>query len=90
MVRERLRDGIADLQMQPVTIHMTYPFGIEETVEFYRQHHGPVVTVFASLPGDGQAALRREMLELYRQHNRATDGTTHIQTEYLEVVATRA
>ena len=64
VVRERLRDGIMELHMRPVMIHMTYPFGIEETVEFYRKHHGPVVTVFATLPRDGQATLCQEMLEL--------------------------
>jgi hypothetical protein len=34
--------------------------------------------------------LRRDLENLYTQHNRATDGTTYVEAEYLEVIATRA
>jgi hypothetical protein len=30
------------------------------------------------------------MEAVYERHNRAKDGTTHVEAEYLEVVATRA
>ena len=40
----------------------------------------------ASLDGTARAALRGELIALWSDHNRATDGTTRVQSEYLEVV----
>ena len=34
-----------------------------------------------------QAALRRDLEQLWSEHNRATDGTTRYDAEYLEVEA---
>jgi hypothetical protein len=36
-----------------------------------------------------QAALRQDLEQLWTEHNRATDGTTFLESEYLEVVAIR-
>jgi SAM-dependent methyltransferase len=89
-VRERLRDGIAELQLTPVLVPLRYPFSVAETVEFHRTYFGPVQRAFAALPEEKQPALRRDLENLYAQHNRATDGTTYVEAEYLEVIATRA
>ena len=89
-VRERLRDGIAKLQLTPVLVPLRYPFSVAETVEFHRTYFGPVQRAFATLPEEKQPALRRDLENLYTQHNRATDGTTYVEAEYLEVIATRA
>ena len=45
---------------------------------------------FASLDANGQEQLRRELVELWSKHNKAVDGTTQVDAEYLEVIATRA
>jgi hypothetical protein len=43
------------------------------------------------MAGDfGQVALREDLARLWSEHNRATDGTTHVDGEYLEVLARRA
>jgi SAM-dependent methyltransferase len=89
MVRERLRDGIAELHMTKRLYLFDYPFSPIEVVEFFRVYYGPTNRAFASLSEDGQAALRRDLENLWTQHNRATDGTTRVEAEYLEVVATR-
>ncbi|MDQ3221505.1 MAG: SAM-dependent methyltransferase, partial [Acidobacteriota bacterium] len=36
---------------------------------------------------DGQAALRADLEQLWTDNNRATDGTTEVESEYLEVRA---
>ena len=41
-------------------------------------------------PVDQRAALEHEMVGLYEKYNRAKDGTVWVESEYLEVVATRA
>jgi hypothetical protein len=63
---------------------------VPETVEFFRAYYGPTQKAFAALPEDKQPALRRDMENLFGKFNKATDGTTCVVAEYLEVVATRA
>lgn len=89
-VRERLRDGISHLQLTPVMAALKYPLSVPETVEFYRLCFGPTQLAFAALPADKQPAFRRDLENHWAQHNQASDGTTHVEAEYLEVVATRA
>ena len=103
-VRERLRDGIAKLEITKRLYPMRYPLGPAEVVEFFRTYYGPTNRAFAALdseygptmPGrkapdtDRQAALRGELEQLWSRHNQANDGTTGIEAEYLEVIATRA
>lgn len=88
-VRERLREGVAELTLTRRHYPFTYPFGPAEVVEFYRTTYGPTQRAFAALDEGGQAALRRDLEALWSAHNQATDGTTRIQSEYLEVAAVR-
>ena len=44
---------------------------------------------FEAVGPDGAAALEADLLELIRAHNRATDGTMVVPSEYLEVVIDR-
>ncbi|MBI3242818.1 MAG: class I SAM-dependent methyltransferase [Chloroflexi bacterium] len=89
IVRERLRNGLADLQLTRRFYPFKYPFSVPEVVEFYRAYCGPTQRAFAALDEAGQAALRRDLESLWSAHNRAADGTTHIESEYLEVQAVR-
>ena len=89
-VRERLRNGVAELQMaRQIYPSFKYPFSVPEFVEFQRQHLGATGIIFAALDGEMQTAFRRELEQLYAAYNRATDGTTVLEAEYLEVTATR-
>jgi len=90
VVRERLREGVAELRTTKRSYLFDYPFPPAEVVEFFRVYYGPTNRAFASLPEEGQAALRRDLENLWTQHNRSTNGKTHVESEYLEVVATRA
>lgn len=89
-VRERLSDGIADLQMTRRKIEFTYPFGPTEVVEHFRKYFGPTQKAFESLDVGGQDALRNDLVQLWTENNQATDGTTRVESEYLEVKAIRA
>ena len=88
-VRERLRDGVADLQMTKQVCPIKYPFPPSEVVEYFRTYFGPVNRAFAALDGDGQVSLRRDLEQLWSAHNRAKDNSTRVEAEYLEVIATR-
>jgi SAM-dependent methyltransferase len=89
IVRERLRDGIAELQMTTRTCPIKYPMPPSEVVEFFRTYFGPVNRAFAALDEGGQASLRHDLERLWLSHNVAKDNSTRIEAEYLEVIATK-
>jgi hypothetical protein len=89
-VRERLRDGVAELHMvRRIYPLLQYPFSVPEVVEFYRQYNGPTNFLFAILDAEKQKVLRRELEGLFAAYNRATGTATLLEAECLEVTAIR-
>jgi SAM-dependent methyltransferase len=88
-VRERLQDGIAKLDTTKRLYPMRYPFPPSEVVEFFRVYYGPTNRAFSGLDAVGQSALRHDLEQLWASNNRAHDGSTYVEAEYLEVVAIR-
>src|SRR5687767_9938617 len=89
IVRERFNDGISHLKLNRRLYPFRYPFAPTEVVEFFRTYYGPSYKAFAALEAEKQSALREDLEQLWKEHNTATDGTTAIDSEYLEVVAIR-
>lgn len=89
-VRERFADGIADLKLERRNMTFEFPFGPAETVEHFRKYYGPTQKAFDALAADGQAALRKDLEELWSAYNSGEDGKTTVLSEYLEVSAIRA
>jgi len=89
-VRVRLGAGCKTFALTRRMITFEYPFGPEQVVTEFRLWYGPTLRAFATLPDDGRESLRRDLERLWREHNRATDGTTRVESEYLEVVAVRS
>jgi hypothetical protein len=69
---------------------MAYPFPPKETLDFFRRYFGPTKMAFSRLDAAGQATLAARLESLWVEHNTATDGTTAVEGEYLEVRAIRA
>lgn len=88
-VSERLSYGVSEINFEPRSISLAFPFDVPETIEFWRQFYGPTHKAFAALDENGQAALRRDLEELWAENNLSNDGTTHVRSEYLEVTAVR-
>jgi SAM-dependent methyltransferase len=88
-VRERLRSGVASVECSRHLYELSYPFSPADVVEFFRQNYGPMTRAFASIGEEGQRQLRGELTALWSRCNRATDGTTRVDAEYLQVVAVR-
>jgi len=86
-VRERLGSGVTSLSMTHRL--MTFEFALDPAgvVNEFIQWFGPTLRAMASLSAASRAALRAELEALWEDHNRATDGTTRVQSEYLEIVA---
>ena len=92
IVRERFKHGIAHLKLNRRLYPFRYPFPPSDVVEFFRTYYGPSQKVFAALTAtsfEKQVALRQELEQLWMEHNTASDGTTAVESEYLEVVAIR-
>jgi ubiquinone/menaquinone biosynthesis C-methylase UbiE len=88
-VRERFGEGISKLEAKPQNIRFAFPFSPAEVVEHFRTYFGPAHKAFNALDESGQAALRKDLEQLWTTNNRATDGTTDVEAEYLEVIAVR-
>jgi len=87
-VRERFGVHVSDLRLTRVIYQFDYPFSPADVVEFFRQNYGPTTRAFASLGAADQASLRKELVELWASHNRASGpARTIVDAEYLEVVA---
>jgi SAM-dependent methyltransferase len=88
-VRERLNEAFSKLETNERNITFRFPFPPADVVEHFRNYFGPVQKAFGALDESGQAALRRDLEQLWTENNRATDGTTLGDAQYLEVIAVR-
>src|SRR5215207_8993998 len=88
-VRERFKDDISHLKLSRRLYPFRYPFPPSQVVEFFRTYYGPSYKAFAALDPEKQAALRQDLETLWAEHNSVTDGTTSLESEYLEVIAIR-
>jgi SAM-dependent methyltransferase len=89
-VRERFGEGISKLDTRLQKITWEFPFSPAQIVEHFRLYYGPTQKAFGALDEEKQAALREDLEQLWATHNQATDGTTKVEADYLEVIATRA
>lgn len=90
VVRRRLGSTIAELRTARYRIPFIYPYGVEEVVRHYRSYFGPLVRAFDRLDPSLQAALHKDLVELWDRHNQASDGEVCVESEMLEVVAYKA
>lgn len=85
-VRARLQGDDAELQFARRSTAFRLPMTPAQSVDYFRAWYGPTLRAFAGLDEQGQAALHRDLTRLWSEHNQATDGTTHVEAEYMEVI----
>ena len=88
IVRERLENA-ASVRCVRRRITFEYPFSPAETVRLFREYYGPTVRAFGALDADRQRLMEQDLVALWQQHNLASDGTTRVESEYLEVMVIR-
>jgi SAM-dependent methyltransferase len=88
-VKARFADGVAELQLVRRKIDFVFLMSPADVVEHFRLYYGPTQKAFESLDEAGRAALREDLEALWTEHNRMEDGSTRVESEYLEVKATR-
>jgi hypothetical protein len=89
-VRQRFAQGISDLKLSRHVVPFNFPFSPKEVVALFRKYFGPTQRTFARLDRASQEKLAIELEKQWAEHNQATDGSTRIDAEYLDVRAIRA
>lgn len=95
-VTERLSEHFGELKMERKNYpQWHYPFGVNDIVDLFRTHFGPVKRAFDKLESDGDkegvVQFRKALSDIYERTSKINnDGTLTITGgEYLDIVATR-
>jgi SAM-dependent methyltransferase len=86
-VKERLGPSVSKLRLDRRHLHFDYPMPPAEVADHYLEHFGPTKKAAEAVGADDREALRRDLERLWANSNQATDGTTQVDAEILEVVA---
>jgi len=87
-LKEMFGDQASEITAEPRMFVFRYR-SPEHWLEIFKSYYGPMLKAFAVLDESGQAALRRDLITLLGEFNRADDGTVVVHSEYLEAVITK-
>jgi ubiquinone/menaquinone biosynthesis C-methylase UbiE len=87
-LRELFGDSISELSAERRQFVFRW-HSVAQTLEYFKTWFGPTKVAFESLDPAGQEALAKDLMDVWRKHNRAEDAFV-APSEYLEVVAVRA
>jgi SAM-dependent methyltransferase len=87
VVRERFGGGVESLSCIRRTLELRFPFPPAAVTELFAASYGPTVVTLRAADPAGASRLRAELTGLFQEHNLATDGTTAVAGEYLDVQA---
>lgn len=87
--RKRLGPGVRDLKFTRYMYPLQYPLAPREVVDFFIEYYGPTNRAYGSLDDAGRKALHEDLTALWARNNGATNGTTRVLSEYVEVIGTR-
>lgn len=87
-LKEMFGDQASEITAEPRMFVFRYR-SPEHWLEIFKSYYGPMLKAFAVLDESGQAALRRDLITLLGEFNRADDGTVVVHSEYLEAVVTK-
>jgi hypothetical protein len=88
-LRELFGDGISDLRVEHRTSVQRFA-SADHWLEVFRTFFGPTKVAFERVGVDGEAALEADIRELLARYNRAGDRALVLESDYLQMVATRA
>lgn len=89
-VRERFGSAVKDLKITRYLYPFEYPFTPGKVVDFFNEYYGPTNRAYGSLSEDARRAMHEDLTALWTRNNLATDGSTHIESEYIVVDGIRA
>lgn len=89
-VKERFGNKVADLKLNRRVFRQTIPMSPPDASEHFITYFGPTKTLYGMLDESNRTKYRNELSNLWAENNLSTDGTTTVDSEYLEVIATKA
>lgn len=87
-LRELFGEGVSSLDVTRRAHAFRY-HSPEHFTRYFLTHYGPTERAFAAIDESAKANLTRDLADLARQFNVATDGSLAAPADYLEVVAIR-
>lgn len=90
VMKERFGSKVSDLKMTRLMLRENIPMSPDEVVEHFKKYFGPTLRTFAALDEEGKKNFRCDFLKMWEEANIATDGTTTVDAEYLEVIAVKS
>jgi ubiquinone/menaquinone biosynthesis C-methylase UbiE len=79
-----------DAKVETERKHFTFRYrSADDFFETFKTFYGPTFKAWGALDADGQQSFRNQLIALAEGANRNVDGALSIDSEYLEVVATR-
>ena len=88
-IRERFDPCLWDVTTTVRTLTFRYPHTPAGTAELFRGAYGPTVRAFEALDEDHSVLLASDLTDHWTQYQRPSSRTTDVDSEYLEVIATR-
>jgi SAM-dependent methyltransferase len=90
-VRDRLKLGFDAVETSVVAVRWELQRSAAGSAEFFAKNSGPIQLMLGRLDAPKQAALLRDLEQLWIDNNLAANGENHtlISNEYLEALATR-
>jgi SAM-dependent methyltransferase len=80
----------SDCDVEITRRHFAFRFrSAEDFFETFKDYYGPLVKAWAAQDEAGQASLRGALVALADEHNRDQHGALTVDSEYVEVVATK-
>lgn len=71
------------------TLTLRYPYTPAGTAALFRNAHGPTISTFEALAHDRRSLLAADLTSQWTRAQRSAARTTEVDSEYLEVIATR-
>ncbi len=86
-VRALFGDFVSSLTFARRTIELRFPMPPSAVSRLFATSYGPTVAALETLDPLDAKDFRDELCRVFRLHNRATDGTTSVCAEFLDVLA---
>ena len=84
--RMRLESGVKELKITRYLYPFEYPFAPKKVVDFFIEFYGPTNRGYATLNDSQKMVFHEDLTALWTRNNVATDGTTKVLAEYIEVI----
>lgn len=85
VVRARFGWGASSVKCERQTLELRFALPPAGVAEVFAAYYGPTVTTMAAAGPEGASRLREALTRLFTEHNTATDGSTTVVGEYLDV-----